>query len=113
MISAEQLLSGLPPVRVVAASEVALAVQQSGRRVVVLDDDPTGTQTVSGVPVLGRWSEDDVRWAFRQDAPAFYILTNSRSLAPQEMSDLNHEVIATVSAVAESEGVAFVVASPQ
>ena len=33
---------------------------------VVLDDDPTGTQTVRDLPVLTRWTVDDIRWALQQ-----------------------------------------------
>ena len=52
--------------------------------VVVLDDDPTGTQAVSGVPVLTRWTEDDLRWAFRQDAPAVFVSLNTRAMGAEE-----------------------------
>lgn len=35
-------------------------VRRDGRTVVVLDDDPTGTQTVHGVPVLTDWSVESL-----------------------------------------------------
>jgi uncharacterized protein YgbK (DUF1537 family) len=110
-VSREQLLAGTPPAREASAAGVARAVGQSGRRLVVLDDDPTGTQTVAGVPVLTSWAEDDLRWAFRQPAAAFFILTNSRSLAPAAMAGLNREVITALTAAARAEGASFVVAS--
>jgi uncharacterized protein YgbK (DUF1537 family) len=110
-VSREQLLAGVPPERAVAVGEVARAVRQSGRRLVVLDDDPTGTQTVAGVPVLTSWTADDLRWALRQPAPAFFILTNSRSLAPAAMADLNRDVVAALADAARAEGADFVIAS--
>ena len=70
-VSREQLLAGTPPGRAAGVAGVARAVARSGRRLVVLDDDPTGTQTVAGLPVLTRWAEDDLRWAFGQQAAAF------------------------------------------
>ena len=110
-VSREQLLAGTPPERPAAVAEVARAVRRSGRRLVVLDDDPTGTQTVAGLPVLTRWTGDDLRWAFRQEPAAFFILTNSRALAPAEMARVNREVIAAVAAAARAGGHDFVVAS--
>jgi hypothetical protein len=48
-------------------------------KLVVLDDDPTGTQTVHDVPVLTVWDVDTLRAALAQPGPCFYILTNSRT----------------------------------
>ncbi len=103
--------AGVPPVRRVPPEEVASAVRAAGRRIVVLDDDPTGTQTVAGVPVLTTWSVADLQWAFRQDAPAFYVLTNTRSLDPAEATSRNREVVAALVDAARAEQVRFVVAS--
>jgi 3-hydroxyisobutyrate dehydrogenase len=56
---------------------------------VVLDDDPTGTQSVSDLPVLLRWEESDFRWALAPRAgrapAAVYVLTNTRSLDAAEL----------------------------
>ena len=110
-VSREQLLAGTPPERAAGVAGVAAAVARSGRRLVVLDDDPTGTQTVAGLPVLTRWAEDDLRWAFGQQAAAFFVLTNSRSLGPGEMARVNREVVAAVAAAARAGGHGFVIAS--
>ena len=58
-------------------------IARSGRRLVVLDDDPTGTQSVAGLPVLTRWEAEDLDWALAQSAPAVYVLTNTRSLGEE------------------------------
>ena len=49
---------------------------------VALDDDPTGTQTCHGIPVLTTWSVPALSAEFAQTAPGsgFFILTNSRAL---------------------------------
>ena len=57
-------------------------------KVVVIDDDPTGTQTVYDVPVLTSWEVERLRAEFSASEPCFYILTNSRSLPPEEARDL-------------------------
>jgi uncharacterized protein YgbK (DUF1537 family) len=55
-------------------------VKADGRKIVVLDDDPTGTQTVHGVPVLTEWSVESLVAELRNDLPCCYILTNSRAV---------------------------------
>ena len=54
-----------------------------------LDDDPTGTQTVYDLPVLTEWSEATIDAEFARGTPAFYVMTNSRSLNPDEAADVN------------------------
>jgi uncharacterized protein YgbK (DUF1537 family) len=110
-LSPEQLLAGVPPGRQVPVAEVAAAIAESSRRLVVLDDDPTGTQTVAGVPVLTDWTQESLRWALRQPSSAFFILTNSRSLAPAAMAALNRQVVVALAAAARAEDARFVVAS--
>ena len=63
-----------------------------GHQLVVLDDDPTGTQTVHDVPVLTVWDVDTLRAELAQPGLCFYILTNSRSLPADAAANLNREV---------------------
>jgi uncharacterized protein YgbK (DUF1537 family) len=96
------LASQPPELRIEGAlDEIRRRVVESGRRVVVLDDDPTGVQSVHGVPVLTTWAVEDLRWALEQTSPTFYILTNSRSLAQQEAIALNQEIAHNLSEAAE------------
>ncbi|MDH4118455.1 MAG: hypothetical protein OEX04_15785 [Acidimicrobiia bacterium] len=53
------------------------------RPVVVLDDDPTGTQTVADVPVLLTWDDESLREE-SQRSPCWFMLTNSRALPEPE-----------------------------
>ena len=53
------------------------AIKRSGRKIVVLDDDPTGVQTVHDVSVYTDWSEESVLQGFQEEGNLFYILTNS------------------------------------
>jgi uncharacterized protein YgbK (DUF1537 family) len=104
-------LRGLPAVRPVSVDEVARVVAGSKRRLVVLDDDPTGTQTVAGVPVLTTWRVEDLRWALSQDVTAFFVLTNTRSLSSVDAEARNREIVANLVDAAQSAGVDFVIAS--
>lgn len=51
---------------------------------VIVDDDPTGTQTAHDVPVLGDWSEDAFIHEFNLKTPLFFVLANTRSLPKEE-----------------------------
>ena len=59
---------------------------------IVLDDDPTGTQTVHDIPVYTQWSPALIQKELSQETPLFYILTNSRSLPEKEAVHLNMEI---------------------
>lgn len=67
-------------------------VNLSQRKVVVLDDDPTGTQTVHGVPVLTQWPVETLCAELENDLPALYLLTNSRSLPLAQAESMNAEI---------------------
>ncbi|WP_104063002.1 four-carbon acid sugar kinase family protein [Arthrobacter sp. 4R501] len=89
------------PARLVADA-VAASSAETPRMLVVLDDDPTGTQSVADLPVLTRWEVEDFIWAFGQAKPAVYVLTNTRSLDPAEAAARNEEVVRNALAAAGS-----------
>ncbi|WP_136609752.1 four-carbon acid sugar kinase family protein [Sinomonas albida] len=110
MILEDELLSSYPADTTVPARLVSDAVARSGRVLVVLDDDPTGTQSVSDLPVLTSWELDDFRWAFEnridgKRAAAVYVLTNTRSLDPTGAAERNREVVENSLAAARDAGV--------
>ncbi|MFJ5963043.1 four-carbon acid sugar kinase family protein [Pseudarthrobacter oxydans] len=84
------------------ASTLAASNAETPRVLVVLDDDPTGTQSVSDLPVLTQWEVADFIWAFSQSKPAVYVLTNTRSLDPAEAAARNEEVVRNALAAAGS-----------
>ncbi len=93
------------------APAIRAVVQASGVKVVVLDDDPTGTQTVHGVPVLTSWSVVALSAELRSELPAMYLLTNSRSLPPAAAERLNAEIGRQLGAAAQQAGRSYVVVS--
>jgi uncharacterized protein YgbK (DUF1537 family) len=106
----EELLADKPPARNVDPADLLAKVGQ-GRRLVVLDDDPTGTQSVSELPVLTSWSVEDLRWALRQDTTGFFVLTNTRSLSETDTVERNQQIVRALVAAARQEGVDFSIAS--
>ncbi len=89
-VTLDELTGGLPPPRRIEGARARLRADlaRSGRKLVVLDDDPTGTQTVHGVKVYMDWSEGTLEGALQAADSAFYVSTNSRSLAPDEAESL-------------------------
>ena len=53
-------------------------IAQNRKKLVVLDDDPTGVQTVHDVTVYTDWNRESIRQGFEEPNHLFYILTNSR-----------------------------------
>ena len=70
-----------------------------------MDDDPTGTQTVHGMPVLTGWSIAALEKELQDVGPGFFILTNSRSLAPAAAAALNREIGANLRCAMSAIGI--------
>lgn len=79
--------------------------------IIVLDDDPTGTQTVHDIPVLTTWSVEALAKEFEQKTPLFYILTNSRSLTLRESITLTETIGNHIKAAANQTNTRFWVIS--
>jgi uncharacterized protein YgbK (DUF1537 family) len=90
---------------------VQAAVADSGRKVVALDDDPTGVQTVHGVAVLACWDSSTLAVELGSLAPLFFILTNSRALPEVRAAALNWEITGNLLDASQERGVPFVIAS--
>jgi uncharacterized protein YgbK (DUF1537 family) len=111
-IQNREVLTALPPEwpddLLPAISE---RVRAANWKIAVLDDDPTGTQTVHDVPVLTTWAIEDLTAEMRKDHPVFFILTNSRSLDHSEACALNKEIGANLNMAAKLTGVEVEVVS--
>ncbi|WP_022868726.1 four-carbon acid sugar kinase family protein [Schaalia vaccimaxillae] len=81
--------------RPITAQQVREAQSNARRNPVniVLDDDPTGTQSVCDLPVLTSWEVHDFVWALETGKPSVYVMTNSRSLSPTDAERVNREVV--------------------
>jgi uncharacterized protein YgbK (DUF1537 family) len=102
-VDVETLLASVPAPAAATAADVR-AAHDHASVLVVLDDDPTGTQSVAGLPVLTRWEPADLDWALGTGAAAVYVLTNTRSLDPDTAAQRNREVAAAALAAAERAG---------
>lgn len=71
---------------------------------VVLDDDPTGTQTCHDLDVLMTWDSATLDYEFSLGVKGFFILTNSRALPPADARRLIVEITRNVKEAAEKAG---------
>jgi len=74
------------------------ALLESGRTIVVLDDDPTGTQTVYDVPVLTHYDQAALVAEFNLAPPILFLLTNSRSMTQDETRTLHRQLAIDINA---------------
>jgi uncharacterized protein YgbK (DUF1537 family) len=88
-------------------AEIASRSQSSGKWLVILDDDPTGSQSVQNIPVVTSWTRVDLAWAFEQTTKAFFILTNSRAMNDDQARQVLTEVIESVEATAKEMGAEY------
>ncbi|KAF0654378.1 hypothetical protein L107_05115 [Cyanobium sp. Copco_Reservoir_LC18] len=55
---------------------------RGGLKIIVIDDDPTGSQTVHGCPLLLRWDAETLAAGLAHPSPLLFLLANTRALAP-------------------------------
>ena len=98
---------GTPPPPLVvdgARSRIRQLRQAEGRRTVVLDDDPTGSQSVHGVDVVTVLDPEQYAAALTDPGATCFVLTNTRSLAEDDAVALTRGVTADVLGVAARSG---------
>ncbi|MDX1811335.1 MAG: four-carbon acid sugar kinase family protein, partial [Gammaproteobacteria bacterium] len=61
-------------------------------KIIVLDDDPTGSQTVHSCLLLTRWDVHTLKEALLDDAPLFFVLTNTRGMSANQAEKITREV---------------------
>jgi len=61
-------------------------------KIIVLDDDPTGSQTVHSCLLLTRWDAATLQEALLDDAPLFFVLTNTRGMDAARAAAVTGEV---------------------
>ncbi|AQK83657.1 ketose-bisphosphate aldolase class-II family protein [Zea mays] len=112
MLSKEDVLQSLPsewpedPID----NLVPIASHSSKKFLVVLDDDPTGTQTVHDIEVLTEWPVEALVEQFLKLPTCFFILTNSRSMTADKAMLLVQTICKNLKAAAEKvPGVSYTI----
>lgn len=84
--------------------ELEKALRKLNRKIIVLDDDPTGVQTVHDVSVYTDWSKSSIADGFAEKNSMFFILTNSRGLTSEESRLVHIQIAQNIQAVSEEIG---------
>ncbi|MEZ5234994.1 MAG: four-carbon acid sugar kinase family protein [Acidimicrobiales bacterium] len=90
--------------------DIVERVAAAPEALVVLDDDPTGTQTVHGVAVLTTWDVDRLADELARSR-CFFVLTNSRALPVDAAVALAEQIGANLRLAAERTGTEVAVVS--
>ena len=68
-------------------------------KIIVLDDDPTGNQTVHSCPLLTRWSEENLASGLDAPSSLMFILSNTRALEPEGAAAVTREICRNLKSV--------------
>ncbi len=109
----EDLLAGQAPPHCIdgARARITHRLKTERQKLVVLDDDPTGTQVVHGVDVYTRWTDAALRQALADERSVFFLSLNSRALPEAEAAALSRGLAAQLAPLAEEAGVQLRLAS--
>lgn len=111
-LKASERLDQIPSIdREVVQNLLSKELANSAYKIVVLDDDPTGIQTVHGVSVYTDWTKSSIQAGFREENRIFFLLTNSRGFTSAETTKAHTEIAERVQAVSEEENVPYVLIS--
>ena len=61
-------------------------------KIIVIDDDPTGSQTVHSCLLLLRWDVATLNRALADPAPLFFVLSNTRGMPAERASAVTREI---------------------
>ncbi|KAF4964301.1 hypothetical protein FSARC_7746 [Fusarium sarcochroum] len=114
-IKLAEALSALPPVpppHLELRSQTRSTIRNPAAPaplLVILDDDPTGTQTCHDVTILTGWDVQDLVSTFNQvgTGNGFFILTNSRALHPQQARELMVEICTNLQAASQETNIPY------
>ena len=76
--------------------DISKILKKSALKLVVLDDDPTGIQTVHDCLLLTNWNAENLEKAFLDESPIFYVLTNTRSMTAELAEKITREAVTAI-----------------
>lgn len=97
------------PQKVEALYEEAL--KKLSRKIVVLDDDPTGVQTVHDIFVYTSWDEETMTKGFLDPHRIFFVLTNSRGFTSDYTRQVHEDIAVTLEKVSKKMGIDYILIS--
>jgi uncharacterized protein YgbK (DUF1537 family) len=87
--------------------EIRRSLDDPTNRLLVLDDDPTGVQTMQNIEILTTWEPDLIDRTLREQPRLLYLLTNSRALDEPAAVKLTASVVAALRTAALKNKIRF------
>ena len=111
-LSYSEIVRKYPPVPQEGLRGAILSLLRRNRvKIVVLDDDPTGIQTVQGNYLLTNWAPENVAAALGDEVPFFYLLTNTRAVTAAVAETIVRDAVLAVLAANRGLGYRLVFVS--
>ncbi|KQU17519.1 hydroxyacid dehydrogenase [Bacillus sp. Leaf13] len=112
-LNVKNTFANLPtvPDEMVVNELLAKELQDFNKKIIVLDDDPTGVQTVHGISVYTDWSAESIEAGFAEENSMFFILTNSRGFTAAETEQAHKEIANVIQHTAEKQNKEFIIIS--
>jgi uncharacterized protein YgbK (DUF1537 family) len=108
----EEVFNNIPSVDTSLVNEmIESELKNLNKKIIVLDDDPTGVQTVHGISVYTDWSLESIDKGFQEDNAMFFILTNSRGFTAAETTKAHQEIAANIVEAAKRNNREFTIIS--
>ena len=73
-------------------------------KIIVIDDDPTGSQTVNDCLLLLRWDYKTLLEGFKSKSKLFFILANTRALSEEDVQKRLKEICNSINYIIKNEG---------
>ncbi len=61
-------------------------------KIIAIDDDPTGSQTVHGCLLITRWDPETLGEALADPSPLFFVLSNTRGMGAEQAAAVTREI---------------------
>jgi uncharacterized protein YgbK (DUF1537 family) len=87
--------------------EIRQSLEDPALRVLVLDDDPTGVQTMQNIEILTTWEPELVDRTLLEQPRLLYLLTNSRALDEARAVRLTASVVSVLRSAARKNQIRF------
>ena len=101
-----------PPIdEVLVNNTLEKELYKLNRKIIVLDDDPTGIQTVHDVSVFTDWTVDSFEKGFSENSSMFFVLTNSRAFSQEKTTNVHMEIARNILEASRRTGKEFILIS--
>lgn len=107
----QELFQTIPSFQGDIALQYNKSMESFHRKIVVLDDDPTGIQTVHDVFVYTDWEKESLLYAFKEETPMIFVLTNSRGLTQSQTQQVHQKIAENILYASKKTGKKFVIIS--